>query len=65
VGDGRDPDTHNSALAQALAADGRILLASARVDGVTCLRACLVNHRTTDDDVRAIPQVVGEVAEGL
>jgi aromatic-L-amino-acid decarboxylase len=63
--DGRDPDAHNSALALALAADGRILLASAQIDGVTCLRACLVNHRTTDEDVRAIPQVVGEVAEGL
>jgi aromatic-L-amino-acid decarboxylase len=65
VGDGRDPDAHNSALALALAADGRILLASAQIDGVTCLRACMVNHRTTDEDVRAIPQVVGEVAEGL
>ena len=54
--DGGDPDAHNAALAQALAADGRILLASAQVDGATCLRACLVNHRTTEEDVRAIPR---------
>ncbi len=63
--DGVDPDHHNATLALALAADGRILLASAHVDGATCLRACLVNHRTTEEDVRAIPQVVGEVAEQL
>ncbi len=63
--DGRDSDVHNAALAQALAADGRILLASAEIDGATCLRACLVNHRTTEEDVRAIPQVVGEVAAAL
>ena len=62
---GTDLDLHNAALAQALAADGRILLASAEVDGSTCLRACLVNHRTTEEDVRAIPEVVGEVAEAL
>ena len=63
--DGSDSDAHNSELAQALAADGRILLASAQVDGATCLRACMVNHRTTDEDVRAIPEVVGEVAGQL
>lgn len=63
--DGGDPDAHNVALAHALAADGRILLASATVDGATCLRACMVNHRTTEDDVRAIPEVVEEVAASL
>ncbi len=31
---------------------------------VPCLRACFVNHRTTDADVRAIVEVVGEVAAG-
>jgi aromatic-L-amino-acid decarboxylase len=63
--DGVDTDAHNAALAQALSADGRVLLASAQVDGSTCLRACMVNHRTSEEDVRAIPQVVGEVAEQL
>jgi aromatic-L-amino-acid decarboxylase len=63
--EGADPDEHNALLADALAADGRILLASAKIDGRTCLRACMVNHRTNDDDIRAIPQVVGEVAESL
>ncbi len=58
---GTDPDTHNMALARAIAADGRILLAPAEVDGTTCLRACFVNHRTTEDDVRAILPVIADV----
>ena len=62
---GIDADMHNAALAQAVAADGRILLASAELDGVTCLRACIVNHRTTETDVRAIPAVVADVADAL
>jgi aromatic-L-amino-acid decarboxylase len=60
-----DLDAHNHRLAEALAADGRILLASAQVDGHTCLRACLVNHRTTEEDVRAITEVTAEVAAAL
>ena len=59
---GVDPDEHNAALARAVAADGRILLAPAEVDGATALRACFVNYRTTDDDVRAILTVVADVA---
>jgi aromatic-L-amino-acid decarboxylase len=62
---GVDVDAHNAALAGALAIDGRILLASADVDGATCLRACIVNHRTTEDDVRSIPTVLAEVAAEL
>ncbi len=62
---GVDADAYNVALTRALAADGRILLASADIDGIPCLRACMVNHRTTDADVRAIPAVVAEVAAGL
>jgi aromatic-L-amino-acid decarboxylase len=59
---GVDPDAHNMALARAIAADGRILLAPAEIDGAVALRACFVNHRTTEDDVRAIPTVVAEIA---
>jgi aromatic-L-amino-acid decarboxylase len=55
----------NAALAEAIAADGRMLLAPAEVDGATWLRACFVNHRTTEEDVRVVPELVAEVAEGL
>jgi hypothetical protein len=39
------------------------MLAAATVDGVPCLRACIVNHRTTEDDVRSIVAVVLELGE--
>jgi aromatic-L-amino-acid decarboxylase len=53
------------ALADAIAADGRLLLAPAEVDGEAWLRACFVNHRTIEDDVRAVPELVAEIAERL
>jgi hypothetical protein len=32
---------------------------------VPCLRACIVNHRTTEDDVRTIVEVVRELGDRL
>ena len=64
-GDRQAEETHNRALAGALARDGRLLIAPAMADGRTWLRACLVNHRTTEEDVRAIPAVTGEVSDAL
>jgi aromatic-L-amino-acid decarboxylase len=64
-GVGAERDAHNSALADALATDGRIFLAPADADGAVWLRACFVNHRTTEEDVRAVPEVVGEVSDAL
>jgi aromatic-L-amino-acid/L-tryptophan decarboxylase len=52
-----DLDAHNARLARALQDDGRVWVAPARVDGRTCLRPCIVNFRTTDDDVRALVEL--------
>ena len=65
LGDAGAEEEHNRELAGALARDGRLLIAPATADGRTWLRACLVNHRTTDEDVRAIPAVTGEVSDAL
>jgi aromatic-L-amino-acid/L-tryptophan decarboxylase len=59
---GADATSHNAALAREVNAEARILLAPATVDGVACLRACIVNHRTGDDDVRAIVEAVRAAA---
>ncbi len=56
-----DLDAHNAALVQALQDDGRVWVAPARVDGKTCLRPCIVNFRTTDDDVRALVELACEL----
>jgi aromatic-L-amino-acid decarboxylase len=64
-GDGRDIDDHNRALARALLADGRIYVSPAVVDGIAVLRPCIVNFRTTDDDVRALVDVTRELGGRL
>ena len=60
-GDGRDIDAHNLELARRLQADGRVFVAPALVDGSAVLRPCIVNFRTTDDDVRALVDVTCEL----
>jgi len=62
---GADAAAHNAALAREINAEARILLAPASVDGTACLRACIVNHRTGDDDVRAIVEAVHDAAARL
>ena len=65
LGDPGAEEEHNQTLAKALARDGRVLMAPATADGRTWLRACLVNHRTSEADVRAVPTVTAEVSDGL
>jgi aromatic-L-amino-acid decarboxylase len=58
---GTDANDHNDALVKALQDDGRVWVAPARVDGRTCLRPCIVNFRTSDDDVRALVDLACEL----
>ena len=44
----------NVAVLQRVTARGRVYLSNATVHGQFALRACFVNHRTREDDVRAI-----------
>ena len=60
-----DLDEHNARLVQALQHDGGVWIAPARVDGKVCLRPCVVNYRTTDDDVRALVELTLEIGDRL
>ena len=60
-----DLDEHNAQLVRALQEDGRVWIAPAKVDGAVCLRPCIVNYRTTDDDVRTLVEVTREVGASL
>jgi aromatic-L-amino-acid/L-tryptophan decarboxylase len=42
---------------------GRVWLSNASIRGTVGLRACITNHRTTDDDVRAVVEEVLAAAE--
>ncbi|HGG05195.1 MAG TPA: amino acid decarboxylase, partial [Aliiroseovarius sp.] len=50
-----------SAIAARLQIQGQAVFSTTRIDGVTCLRAAIVNHRSTADDIRAAIRAVEEI----
>jgi aromatic-L-amino-acid decarboxylase len=60
-----DLDTHNARLGRAMQSDGRVFLAPAAIDGMTCLRACFVNFRTRADEVTTVIEVARALGEAL
>jgi aromatic-L-amino-acid decarboxylase len=55
----------NKKLMVALQKSGHAFVSHTVVDGTFLLRACIVNFRTTEDDIRALPGILRTVAEGL
>ena len=55
---GDDLDRLNAAILARVIARGRVYLSNASIGGHFALRACIMNHRSTDDDVRAILEEV-------
>jgi len=54
----------NASLLTRIVKRGRVYLSNASLRGEFCLRACIVNHRTTDADVDSvIPEVLAAAAE--
>ena len=60
-----DLDGHNLALVEALQHDSRVYVSSAEIDGLVCLRPCIVNYRTTAEDVDALIEVTLELGREL
>jgi glutamate/tyrosine decarboxylase-like PLP-dependent enzyme len=57
-------DTANAAILARVIARGRVYLSNATLGGAFALRACFVNHRTGEPDVRAIvPEVLAAAGE--
>ncbi len=65
VEDGEGLDALNDALLARLKAGGEAYVSNAVIDGRFWLRACVVNFRTTLDDVRAIPALVARLGREL
>jgi hypothetical protein len=61
----RHRSTDNLAILQRVIARGRVYLSNATIAGQSALRACFVNHRTTEGDVRAIVSEVIASADEL
>jgi glutamate/tyrosine decarboxylase-like PLP-dependent enzyme len=55
-------DHRNAAILREVLRRGRVYLSNASIRGAFALRACIVNHRTTDADVVAVVQEVAAAA---
>ncbi len=49
-----NPDAFNTAILRRVIQRGRVYISNASIRGRFALRACIVNHRSTDDDVLAV-----------
>jgi aromatic-L-amino-acid decarboxylase len=56
-------NSRNAEILQRVTARGRVAISNAMIHGHVGLRACIVNHRTTDDDVTAVVQEVVAAAK--
>ena len=55
----------NEAILRRVIARGRVYLSNATIGGHFALRACFVNHRTSEEDVRAIVSEVLAAADEI
>jgi aromatic-L-amino-acid decarboxylase len=60
-----DLNAHNARLGFQLQQDARVYVAPALIDGAVYLRPCIVNFRTSDDDVLALVDIAREVGDTL
>ncbi|HEV8688438.1 MAG TPA: pyridoxal-dependent decarboxylase [Gaiellaceae bacterium] len=59
--EGKELDRVNEELLERLQRDGEVFVSNAMIDGSYFLRACIVNFRTTEEDIRALTEVVTRV----
>jgi glutamate/tyrosine decarboxylase-like PLP-dependent enzyme len=57
-------DQRNTAILREVLHRGRVCLSNARIRGAFALRACVMNHRTTESDVAAVVEEVLAAAAG-
>jgi aromatic-L-amino-acid decarboxylase len=62
---GEDLDAHNRAIVRRIQKGGEFWVAHAHIDGRIYVRPCLVNFRTTEDDVLAFVAQVERVGQEL
>jgi aromatic-L-amino-acid decarboxylase len=63
--DEEEVDRVNEELVARLQTGGEAFLSNAIVDGRYCVRLCIVNFRTTEADIRALPEIVKRVGAEL
>jgi aromatic-L-amino-acid decarboxylase len=61
----RDLDAHNARIVHLIQEGGEFWVAHAQIDGSTYIRPCIVNFRTTDEDVTAFVELVERIGTSL
>jgi glutamate/tyrosine decarboxylase-like PLP-dependent enzyme len=60
-----DADSFNASILNRVVRRGRVYISNAEIHGHFALRACIVNHRSTEDDVRCVVSEVLATAKEL
>ncbi len=60
-----DADSFNASILNRVVRRGRVYISNAEIHGYFALRACIVNHRSTEDDVRCVVSEVLAAAKEL
>ena len=55
----------NEVLVTELQANGEVFLSNAIIDGKYCLRTCIVNFRTTLEDIEALPEIILQTGKSI
>jgi glutamate/tyrosine decarboxylase-like PLP-dependent enzyme len=63
--EGGELDRLNEELLERLQSGGEAFVSNAVIDGAYFLRVCIVNFRTTEEDIRALPEIVKRVGADL
>ena len=63
--EGGELDPLNEELLERLQKGGEAFVSNAVIDGSYFLRVCIVNFRTTEDDIRALPEIVKRIGSEL
>lgn len=53
----------NDRIVRKVEEDGRVFLTGTRIRGISSLRACFINHRTRESDVRLLTEVIAELGD--
>jgi aromatic-L-amino-acid/L-tryptophan decarboxylase len=61
--EGETLNDRNAEILRHVTRRGRVWLSNASIRGAFGLRACITNHRTTDDDIHAVVEEVLAAAE--
>ncbi|MDZ7716534.1 MAG: aminotransferase class I/II-fold pyridoxal phosphate-dependent enzyme [Balneolaceae bacterium] len=56
-------DSLNDSIVERIESDGRVFLTGTKIKGISALRVCFINHRTTNEDIDFLVKTVAEIGQ--